>query len=56
VILSDVPIPPMRGPGIMLRSGASTLVIDSVGVQIIAPTFQVTGLTNINNSALVVTL
>jgi hypothetical protein len=55
VTLSDVPIPPMRGPGIMLRSGASTLVIDSVGVQIIAPTFQVTGLTNINNSALVVT-
>jgi hypothetical protein len=56
VTLSDVPIPPMRGPGIMLRSGPSTLIIDTVGVQIIAPTFQATGLTNINNGALVVTV
>jgi hypothetical protein len=53
--ISDVPIPPMRGPGIMLQSGASTLVVDSVGIQIVAPTIQVTGVTNVNNGALVVT-
>jgi Type VI secretion system/phage-baseplate injector OB domain len=53
--ISDVPIPPMRGPGIMLQSGVSTLIVDTVGVQILAGTVQVTGLTNINNGALVVT-
>jgi hypothetical protein len=50
VIMSDVPIPPMRGPGIMMRSGASTVVIDSVGVQILAPSLQVMAPTDINKA------
>ena len=55
VTISDVPIAPMKGPGVMLRSGATILVVDTTGVQIIGPTVQVTGLTNINNGALTVT-
>jgi len=55
VTISDVPIPPMKGPGVMLRSGITTLVVDSVGVQINGTTIQMTGLTNINNGALTVT-
>jgi Type VI secretion system/phage-baseplate injector OB domain len=58
VIMSDVPIPPMRGPGIMLRSAGSTLVVDSVGVQIIAPQVQIIGMptgVDINGGALLVT-
>lgn len=51
-VVSDVPVPPMRGPGIMLKSGLSTLVVDSVGVMIIAPTIEIQGVTNINNGAL----
>jgi Type VI secretion system/phage-baseplate injector OB domain len=53
--ISDVPIPPMRGPGIMLRSGGSTIVIDSVGILITGPTLQVTAQTDINAGALTVT-
>lgn len=55
VTLSDVPIPPMRGPGIMLRSGASTLIIDTQGVLIIAPSLQVIAMpvgVDINGGAL----
>jgi Type VI secretion system/phage-baseplate injector OB domain len=56
VVMTDVPItPPMRGPGIWLRSGGSSVIVDSVGVLIIAPSFQVTAPTNINGGALVVT-
>jgi hypothetical protein len=53
--ISDVPISPMKGAGVMLRSGSTTLVIDSTGVQISGPSVQVTGSTNINNGALTVT-
>jgi Type VI secretion system/phage-baseplate injector OB domain len=55
LIMSDVPIPPMRGPGIMMRSAASTLIVDSVGVQVLAGSLQVTAPTNINAGALTVT-
>lgn len=55
--ISDVPIPPlMKGPGILLQSGLSSLVVDTVGVHITAPLVEVTGLTKINTNALVVTL
>jgi hypothetical protein len=56
VVLCDVPIPPMRGPGIMLRSGASALIVDSVGVLIVSSNVQVVSAkTDINLGALVVT-
>jgi len=55
--ISDVPIPPlMKGPGILLQSGASSLVVDTVGVHIQAPLVEIKGLTQINTNALVVTL
>jgi hypothetical protein len=55
--ISDVPIPPlMKGPGIMLQSGVSTLVVDTVGVHITAPLVEINGMTAINKNALVVTL
>jgi len=55
VTISDVPISPMKGAGVMLRSGSTTLVVDTTGVQIIGTSVQVTGSTNINNGALTVT-
>jgi hypothetical protein len=55
LIMADAPVPPMRGPGIMLRSAASTVIIDSVGVQVLAPTLQVTAPTNFNAGALTIT-
>lgn len=61
IVLSDVPIPPMQGPGVMLISGASSITIDASGVTITAPTItltgavNITGTTNINAGALVVT-
>ena len=55
--ISDVPIPPlMKGPGILLQSGLSSLVVDTVGVHITAPLVEVMGVTKINTNALVVTL
>lgn len=54
VTICDVPIGPMKGPGIMLRSGTSMLIVDTVGVQIIAPLVEVTGFTAINKTALTV--
>ena len=56
IAISDVPIPPMVGPGITLKSGTSTLIIDSKGVTITAPTVTINGVTTVNNGALIVTL
>lgn len=62
LVISDVPIPPMTAPGIMLMSGPSTITIDATGVTITAPTIKIngtainiTGPTNINSGALVIT-
>jgi hypothetical protein len=53
--ISDVPIPPlMKGPGIMLQSGPSSLVVDTLGVHIMAPLVEINGVTKINTNALVV--
>lgn len=54
LVISDVPVPPMKGPGIMLRSGPSSLTIDPTGVTIMAPLITIVGATNINNGALTV--
>lgn len=55
VVVCDVPVPPMRGPGVMLRSGPSMITVDPVGVQIIAPTIEINGVTIVNKGALTVT-
>jgi hypothetical protein len=54
--ICDGPAPPLTAGGIVLRSGPSTLVIGPEGVKIIAPKIEITGLTVINNGALMVTL
>jgi hypothetical protein len=55
LIMADAPVPPMRGPGIMLRSAASTVIIDSVGVQVLSPSLNVMAPTNFNGGALTIT-
>jgi hypothetical protein len=54
--VSDTPIPPMLGPGVMLRSGASSITIDPTGVTITGPKIMINGVTIVNNGALTVTL
>lgn len=61
IVLSDVPIPPMKAPGVMLMSGPSSITVDASGVTITAPLItltgavNITGATNINGGALIVT-
>lgn len=59
VVISDVPGP---AGGIMLRSGASTVLINQTGISLIAPKVEITaaaislvGVTDINQGALKVT-
>lgn len=51
--ISDAP-PPLGG--ILLKSGASIVTIDSTGVTITAPKITINGLTIVNNGALTVTV
>jgi hypothetical protein len=62
VVLSDVAIPPMQGPGVMLVSGPSSITLDATGVTITAPkitlkgaTVDINGVTDINQGALKIT-
>ncbi len=55
MVISDTPIPPMQGPGILLQAGPSYIAIDPTGVTIFGPKIFITGLTNVNNGALTVT-
>jgi phage baseplate assembly protein gpV len=61
VVLSDVPVPPMKAPGVMMMSAGTSITVDASGVTITAPTItlvgavNITGVTNINGGALVVT-
>lgn len=59
VVISDVPGP---AGGIMLRSGASTVLINQTGISLVAPKVEITaatitlvGITDINQGALKVT-
>jgi hypothetical protein len=56
IVLSDVAVPPMLAGGIMLKSGASSIVIGPDGVTITAPKIEINGVTMINKNALVVNL
>lgn len=56
VHLVDGPSPPLTAGGILLKSGASVIAIGPDGVKIVAPKIEITGVVNINNGALTVTL
>jgi hypothetical protein len=53
IVISD--LPPPTG-GIMLKSGASTIIVGTDGIKIIAPKIEINGLTIVNQGALTVTL
>ncbi|NEQ30833.1 MAG: baseplate assembly protein [Leptolyngbya sp. SIO4C5] len=63
LVISDVPVPPMSAPGVMLNSGpASYITVDASGITLTAPTItlraaniNLTGITDINAGALKVT-
>jgi hypothetical protein len=54
--ICDGPSPPLAAGGILLKSGASMIVIGPDGVKIIAPKIEITGLTIVNSGALTITL
>jgi hypothetical protein len=56
VVVSESPIPPMLGPGVMLMAGESYIALSPAGIQIFAPQIQINGLTIVNDGALTVTL
>jgi hypothetical protein len=56
IVLSDVPIPPMLAGGIMLKSGASSIVVGPDGVTITAPKIEINGVAMFNKTALIVNL
>jgi len=64
LVISDVPVPPMKAPGVMLINGSASITVDATGITITAPTITLTATTavnitgattNINSGALVVT-
>jgi hypothetical protein len=56
VVVSDSPIPPMLGPGVLLMATpASYIAVSPEGVQIFSPTIQINGITIVNDGALTVT-
>jgi hypothetical protein len=52
----DGPSPPLTAGGILLQSGSSMITIGPDGVKIVGAKVEITGLTNVNNGALTVTL
>lgn len=62
LVVSDMPVPPMQGPGAMMCTPSSSVTVDASGVTIRAPVINlvggainITGPTNINYGALKVT-
>lgn len=47
--------PPLTAGGILLKSGASVIVVGPDGIKIIGPKIEITGVLNVNNGALTVT-
>ncbi|HEY6796389.1 MAG TPA: phage baseplate assembly protein V [Kineosporiaceae bacterium] len=52
--VSDTPIPPMKGAGVLVQSSSAAISVDTTGVTITAATINLVGTVNINNGALVV--
>jgi hypothetical protein len=55
IVISDAPMAGMVAGGIMLKSGASMIIVAPDGIKIIAPKIEILGLTNVNQGALIVT-
>jgi len=56
VVVSDSPIPPMAGPGVILMATeASYIALSPEMIQIFSPTIQINGVTVVNDGALMVT-
>ena len=56
IMLSDLPLPPLATGGILLLSGASSVMIGPESIQITSPSILVNGVTVFNAGALVVAL
>jgi hypothetical protein len=57
LVVSDTPIPPMIGPGVLLLGGPDAYIaVSADGIQIFAPSIVINGVTVINEGALTVTL
>jgi hypothetical protein len=54
VVVTDTPVAPMRGAGVLLQSGSAAITVDTSGVTITATAINLVGTVNINNGALVV--
>jgi Type VI secretion system/phage-baseplate injector OB domain len=54
IALSDTPVTPMKGAGVLLQSQSAVITVDTSGVTITAGTISLNGVVNINNGALVV--
>ncbi|WP_405930688.1 phage baseplate assembly protein V [Streptomyces sp. NBC_00827] len=54
VAVSDTPVAPMKGGGVLVQSPSASITVDSAGVTITAQNINLIGLVNINNGALVV--
>ena len=56
VVVSDTPIPPMMGPGVMLMGGPMSYIsVSPDGIMIVAPQIQINGEVIVNFGALAVT-
>jgi hypothetical protein len=53
-VVSDSPVAPMKGGGVLLQSPSASITVDSAGVTITAANISLNGLVDINNGALVV--
>ncbi|MEU0519429.1 phage baseplate assembly protein V [Streptosporangium sp. NPDC006007] len=54
IALSDAPVAPMKGSGVLLQSQSAAITVDTAGVTITAANINLVGLVNINNGALIV--
>jgi hypothetical protein len=54
IVLSDTPVTPMKGAGVLIQSQSASITVDTSGVTITAGTINLNGVVNINNGALVV--
>jgi hypothetical protein len=54
VHVCDAASPPLTAGGILLKSGASMIIVGPDGIKIVGPKIEITGLLNVNNGALTV--
>jgi hypothetical protein len=54
VVVTDTPVSPMNGGGVLLQSGSASITVDSSGVTITASQIKLVGTVDMNNGALLV--